>query len=146
MQTSGCTDWSWTGDPQCTNLSGGLETAAAPVTGQSWNETAGGRGYNFSAELLFAGAGEETEAEKADATPEATTQSLPHRRLDRSRRGSGSSGIAKCTNGRLKSRGNVHRDPDEEEGQHQNERRSSIDDPPLLTEQLSTDSHHCVRH
>ncbi|KAL5968360.1 Protein C-ets-2 [Taenia solium] len=118
------TNWSWTGDPQCTNQSGGLETAATPVDSQSWHEAAGGRGYNFSAELLVAGLGVETEAEKAEVTSEATTQSLPHRRLDRIKRGSGSggSGIARCTNGRLKSRINVHRDSDEGEGQHQNER------------------------
>ncbi|KAL5110558.1 hypothetical protein TcWFU_006649 [Taenia crassiceps] len=117
------TNWSWTGDPQCTNQSGGLETTTTPVGSQSWYEAVGGRGHNFSAELLFAGAGE---AEKAGVAPEATTQSLPHRRLDRGKRGSGSGGggIARCTNGRLKSRGNVHRDSDEGEGQHQNERAS----------------------
>nr|CDS17082.1 protein C ets 2 [Echinococcus granulosus] len=117
------TDWSWTGEPQCISQSIGMQTAATPVSGQSWHEAVDGRCYSFSTELLFAGTGVEAATGKAEATLEATTQSLLHRRLDRSKRGSGSAGngTARCTNGRLKSRGGGHGDTDGGEEQHQTE-------------------------
>uniref|UniRef100_A0A915EVP2 ETS domain-containing protein n=1 Tax=Echinococcus canadensis TaxID=519352 RepID=A0A915EVP2_9CEST len=116
-------DWSWTGEPQCISQSIGMQTAATPVSSQSWHEAVDGRCYSFSTELLFAGTGVEAATGKAEATLEAMTQSLLHRRLDRSKRGSGSAGngTARCTNGRLKSRGGGHGDTDGGEEQHQTE-------------------------
>ncbi|VDM22229.1 unnamed protein product [Hydatigera taeniaeformis] len=126
------TGWSWTEDPQCINQPGGLETAGSPIGSQSWHEMTGGRCYNFSAELLFAGSGEGAPTGKTEVTSEITNSSQPHRRLDRSKRVSGND-ITRCTTGRLKSRGSAHRVPNEGGVQQQTDRRPSFDDLPLTS-------------